>query len=94
MANDELKRLFRSEGIYMWEIAKALGVHEMTLSRRFRTELAESQKQDVMTAFERVKADKAEGTACIKKKALLPSVTAAPLRSGIGQRPFPDDAAF
>jgi len=94
MANDELKRLFRSEGIYMWEIAKALGVHEMTLSRRFRTELTESQKQDVMTAFERVKADKAEGTAYIKKKALLPSVTAAPLRSGIGQRPFPDDAAF
>lgn len=93
MANEELKRLFRSEGVYMWEVAQALGVHEITLSRRFRTELTQGQKDGVLAAFERVKADRARGTGCTKRKA-APGVITAACSPGGWQRDIPDDAVY
>lgn len=55
MKKAEIERLIRMEGIYRWEIAKAIGIHETSLSRWFRDELTEQQTLAVLAAIEQIK---------------------------------------
>ncbi len=55
MTNAEMKKLFKREGIFMWQIAQALGIHEMTFSKWFRNELSEERQKEVMAAVAEIK---------------------------------------
>lgn len=56
MANAEFKSLLRSEKIFYWELADALGVCENTIVRKLRKELSEQDKAEFSRAIERIKA--------------------------------------
>ena len=58
MNKAEIERLIRMEGIYRWEIAKAIGIHETSLSRWFRGELTESQMLAILSAIEKIKLER------------------------------------
>lgn len=55
MTNSEMKKMFKDEGIFMWQIAQALGIHEMTLSRMFRNELSEEREKEILAAVAEIK---------------------------------------
>ncbi len=62
MTKSEIERLIRAEDIHRWQIAKAIGIHESTLSRWFRSdELTEEQTQQILLAVEQIKQTRARG---------------------------------
>lgn len=50
-ANDDLRKRIEAAGIKQWQLAEKLNVSEFTLSRRFRHELPEEEKQRIETAI-------------------------------------------
>lgn len=60
MANMKLRKKMRSEGVTLWQIADALGVCEMTMSRRFRKELSEKETREITIIIDRLAAERKE----------------------------------
>lgn len=58
MSSKEIKELLKREDIYMWMIAKTIGIHESTLIKWLRTGLSMEQEQKVLLAIEEVKLNK------------------------------------
>ena len=58
MSNKDIKELLHRENIYMWQVAKKLGVHETTFCKWFRDELSQEQVQRVLSAVEEIKLDR------------------------------------
>ena len=44
----------------MWQIAQALGIHEMTFSKWFRNELPKERQKEVMAAVAEIKKKRIE----------------------------------
>lgn len=61
MTSKELKQMFKDEGIYMWEIARALKIHEVTFGKWFREDrLSVEREALVLSAVEQIKQDRME----------------------------------
>lgn len=61
MTSKELKQMFKDEGIFMWEIAKVLKIHEVTFGKWFREDtLSKNHEQLVLSAVEKIKLDRLE----------------------------------
>ena len=58
MNHSDIVALLRKEGIYRWEIAKKLQIHEGTFSRWFRSELSREQVRQIIGAIEEIKLDR------------------------------------
>lgn len=58
MNNEELKSLMRQNNIFMWQVARRLGVHETSFCRWFREELSEERKQQILSSIEEIKLDR------------------------------------
>lgn len=63
MANTDLRQKMRSEGVTFWQLADVLGVCEMTVSRRFRKELPEKEKNKISGIIDLIVAERKEGAA-------------------------------
>ena len=50
--NMEIRKLARTKGVYLYEIADALQVSEPTFNRWLRKEFPEKRKADVLAAIE------------------------------------------
>ena len=57
MANVELRRLARAEGIPLWKIAEALKISEPTMTRKMRHELPEKEAEKIKTIIAQLKED-------------------------------------
>lgn len=60
MANMDLRQKMKSEGVTLWQLADVLGVCEMTVSRRFRKELSEKEKNEISGIVDRLAAERKE----------------------------------
>lgn len=58
MSNKEIRELLKKEHIYIWQIANKLSIHETTLVKRFRIELSEKHKTEVLSAVEEIKLER------------------------------------
>ena len=47
-ANQEIREYAAKNGIYLWEIALAMGISEPTMTRKLRTELPEHDREMIM----------------------------------------------
>lgn len=55
MANLELRRLAKAEGIPLWRIAEVLKISEPTMTRKLRRELSDEEKVEVSEIIQRLK---------------------------------------
>ena len=55
MTNKEIRELMKKEKIYLWQVAEVLVIHETTLIKRFRTEMSDDHKKQVLTAIQVIK---------------------------------------
>ena len=53
--NDDIREYARKNGVFMWEIAEYLHISEVTLSRHFRHELPETEKEMVLQTIDRIR---------------------------------------
>ena len=56
MANEDIIKLARAEGIAQWKIADKLGVCELTISRWLRHELPEDKRRQIVDAIRELSA--------------------------------------
>ena len=55
MSNAEIKRLLKNNNIYMWEVAKKLGIHETTFGKWFREPLSKDHQMQILSAVESIR---------------------------------------
>lgn len=55
MTNRAIKERLHRENIYMWQVAKRLGIHETTFCKWFREELSNEQATKVLSAIDDIK---------------------------------------
>lgn len=61
MNSKEFKQMFKDEGIFMWEIAKVLKIHEVTFGKWFREDnLSKDREQLVLSAVKEIKLNRLE----------------------------------
>lgn len=58
MSNKEIKELLHRENIYMWQVARKIGIHETSFCKWFREPLSQEQEQMVLSAVEEIKLDR------------------------------------
>lgn len=56
--NSDVREAARKNGVFLYEIADALGVSEPTFNRWLRKEMNEKQKADAFAAIEKIAANK------------------------------------
>lgn len=47
MKNQDIRTEIKNAGLYLWQIADALGINDCTFSRRLRHELADKEKEKI-----------------------------------------------
>lgn len=62
-ANLDVREKAKKAGIYLWQIAAAIGVSEPTFNRRMRVEMPETEKEQVKKVISRLEAEQNGGTA-------------------------------
>lgn len=56
MKNEKIRKELKQNGVFLWQVAKALGVSEFTLVRWMREELPENKQEEILNII------KQEGT--------------------------------
>lgn len=54
MTANEIKQILKEKRIYQWEVAKALGITEFTLTRWLREDLSAEKAEQIMLAVDKV----------------------------------------
>ena len=54
MKNQAIRQAALANGVRLWQIAQELGVHEVTLSRRLRTELPQGEQERILTIIDKL----------------------------------------
>ncbi|MCM1330602.1 MAG: hypothetical protein NC253_14320 [Ruminococcus sp.] len=62
-ANLDVRECAKKAGVYLWEIAAAIGVSEPTFNRRMRVEMPESEKEQVKAVINRLETEQSGGAA-------------------------------
>lgn len=52
MRNKEIRIAMLDAGVKQWQIARALGLHEASLSRKMRSELPETEQRKIFEIIE------------------------------------------
>lgn len=56
-ANLDVRECAKKAGIYLWQIAAAIGVSEPTFNRRMRVEMPETEKEQIKKVIRRLEAE-------------------------------------
>lgn len=62
-ANLDVRECAKRAGVYLYEIATAIGVSEPTFNRRMRVEMTEPEKEQVKRVINRLEAEQNGGAA-------------------------------
>lgn len=60
-ANLDVRECAKKAGVYLWEIAAAIGISEPTFNRRMRVEMSENEKKQVKDVISRLEAEQNGG---------------------------------
>lgn len=50
-ANQDIRRAIKEAGLYQWQVAEYIGVHDTTFTRWLRVELEGKEKEDILSAI-------------------------------------------
>lgn len=55
--NDDIRRHAGGAGVYLWQIARKLGITDSSLSRKMRDELSYEEKQKILAIIDELAAN-------------------------------------
>lgn len=61
MSNSDVRTAAKSAGVFLYQIAAAMGISEPTMTRKLRFELSDNEKKPIYEAIERIRTEKKEG---------------------------------
>lgn len=62
LANTDIRKTAKSKGVRLWEVAKATGISEPTMTRKMRVELPTAEKQAIFKIIDDIAEEKATAT--------------------------------
>lgn len=62
METNQIKQILKEKRIYQWEVAKALGITEFTLTRWLRDDLPEDRSEQILEAIDNLSQKSNENT--------------------------------
>lgn len=54
MENLEIRSKLREKNVFQWQVAKSMGISEMTLVRKLREELTEEEQKNILAIIEEI----------------------------------------
>ncbi len=54
MENISIRKYAKNHGVYLWEIAMFLNVSEMTITRKLRKELSETESEEIKKVIDQI----------------------------------------
>ena len=54
MTNKSIREYAKKKGVYLWQIAKEMGISEPTMTRRMRSELSEQEQENIMSIIKKL----------------------------------------
>ena len=54
MGNNDLRLYASGHGVRLWEVAKALGISDNTLTRRMRKDMTEDERREFLRAVDQI----------------------------------------
>lgn len=60
MKNSDVRTAAKSAGVFLYEVAAAMGISEPTMTRKLRFELSDNEKKLIFDAIESVKDNKSK----------------------------------
>ncbi len=61
MSNADVRTAAKNAGVFLYQIAAAMGISEPTMTRKLRFELSDNEKKPIFEAIERIRTEKKEG---------------------------------
>lgn len=61
MNNSDVRTAAKNAGVFLYQIAAAMGISEPTMTRKLRFELSDNEKKPIYEAIERIRTEKKEG---------------------------------
>ena len=61
MKNQDVRKFAKEHGVFLWQVADVLGISEPTLTRRFRKELCNDERERVLDAIRKLAAENGKG---------------------------------
>lgn len=58
MSNKNIREYAKEKGVYLWQIANAMGISEPTMTRRMRSELSEQEQANIMSIIQKLSEQK------------------------------------
>lgn len=58
MENLEIRSKLKEKNVFQWQVAKSMGISEMTLVRKLREELTEEEKQKILSVIDKIAVEK------------------------------------
>ena len=55
-ANQKIREYAAKNGVYLWEVALAMGISEPTMTRKLRTELSERDREMIIRVINKLAA--------------------------------------
>ena len=55
MTGDDVRKLAKENGIYLWQIAQKIGINDGNFSRKLRGDLSESDAEKIRNAVQELK---------------------------------------
>lgn len=59
-ANITIREMSKNRGVFLWEIADALGMHDSLFSKKLRKELPRKETEEVLSIIDRLSREKQE----------------------------------
>ncbi len=58
LANTDIRETAKEKGVRFWEVAKAIGISEPTMTRKMRVELPAAEKEAIFKIIDEISAKK------------------------------------
>lgn len=60
MKNDDIREHAKKSGVFLWQVAEAIGVNDGNFSRKLRRELPAEERDNILNVIDRLAAQKME----------------------------------
>lgn len=58
MKNDDIREHAKKSGVFLWQVAEAIGINDGNFSRKLRRELPTEERDKILNVIDRLEAQK------------------------------------
>lgn len=64
MSNADVRTAAKNAGVFLYQVAAAMGISEPTMTRKLRFELSKEEKAPIIEAIKRIEAENKKSASC------------------------------